>query len=70
MENLHEVEINFTERADPECFIKIDGKEIRHTKGIVIKSPLASKDGHTTVEISFFAKVKGKAKGKIIKKNA
>ena len=66
MENLHEVEINLTEKAGPECSIKIDGKEITNTKGIVIRSPLASEDGHTTVEIKFFATVKGKVKGKII----
>lgn len=70
MENLHEVEINFTERPDPNCYIKIDGKEIKNTKGIIIKSPLANEDHHTTVEISFYAKVKGKVKGKVIKTNA
>lgn len=57
---IHEVELNFTEKPKKNFIIKIDGKEFGSTCGVVIKSPCANKDGMTTVEIKFYANVKGK----------
>jgi len=48
----------------------LDGKELKNTSGIKIFSPKANKSGLTVVEITLHAKVKGKIKGKVIKKNA
>lgn len=65
---VHDVEINFTENPDKNFILKIDGKEFGSTCGVVIKSPLANEFHKTTVEIKFYANVKGHVKvDKIIK---
>ena len=66
MRDVHKVEINFPETHGPEFFVKIDGKKMRHTCGVVITSPISSEDGHTKVQLTFYATVKGKAKGKVV----
>ena len=65
---VHDVEINFTENSSPEFSIKIDGKEFGRTSGIVIRSPCANDFGKTTVEIKFFAKVRGNVRTDMIVK--
>lgn len=67
---IHDVEINFPSVPGPEFSFKIDGKDFGPTSGIKIFSPLANKSGLTIVEITLYANVRGKIKGKIIKKNA
>lgn len=57
---VHEVEIDFTENPKKNFIIKIDGKEFGSTCGVVIKSPCANDERLTTVEIKFYAEVKGK----------
>ena len=56
---VHDVEINFPKNRQ-DLSIKIDGQEFGPTCGITIKSPCASHDGTTTVELRFHAEVRGK----------
>jgi len=57
---VHEVEINYDKPTGKNWILKVDGKEFGSTCGVVIKSPMANEDGMTTVEIKFYAEVKGK----------
>ncbi len=58
---IHDVEINFSDSFGDKknWLLKIDGKEFGSTCGVIIKSPCANEDGKTTVEIKFYANVKG-----------
>lgn len=59
---VHDVEINFGDSSGDKknWLLKIDGKEFGSTCGVIIKSPMANEDGMTTVEIKFYADVKGR----------
>ena len=57
---IHEVDISVDKATGKKWIMKIDGKEFGSTCGVVIRSPMANEDGMTTVEIKFYAEVKGK----------
>lgn len=51
---LHSVEINFPAEVDGTFFIKIDGVELKDTRGVKIESALQAKSPYPVVTVSFF----------------